>query len=183
MKKILSKIIFWLIGWEAIGSFTYPKKCVVIAAPHTSNWDFVIGRFYGYISGISPKYLIKSSLFMPVIGALFKRNGGIPVNRSSKNNIVDIMVDRFNKTDRFILGIAPEGTRSRVERWKTGFYHIAYKANVPIVLLALDFKNKQIGVINSFLPTGDIDNDMMFIQNQFYDIEGKIPGNYNKIIR
>lgn len=183
MKKILSKIIFRLISWQTMGSYTYPKKCVVIAAPHTSNWDFVIGRCYGYIAGISPKYLIKSSLFLPVIGTLFKRSGGIPVDRSSKSNIVNTMVARFNNVDRFILGIAPEGTRSKVERWKTGFYHIAYRANVPIILVALDFKNRKIGVINSLVPTGNIDDDMLFIQDQFKNIEGKKPENYNKIIR
>ena len=180
MKKILSKTIFWFIGWKAIGPFEYPRKCVVIAAPHTSNWDFVIGRLYVYITGINARYLIKSSLFLPIIGSFFRWDGGIPVNRSAKNNIVDIMVAKFNNTDSFILGIAPEGTRSRVDRWKTGFYHIAYKANVPIVLVGLDFKNKQVGVINSFIPTGDIDNDIIYIREQFKNIEGKIPRNYNQ---
>ncbi|MEC7863973.1 MAG: 1-acyl-sn-glycerol-3-phosphate acyltransferase, partial [Bacteroidota bacterium] len=155
MKKILSKIIFWLMGWEVMGTFDYPKKCIIIAAPHTSNWDFFIGRCYGYISGVSPKYLIKSSFFIPVLGTLFKCNGGIPVYRNSKHNLVNQIVDRFNSSDNFRLGIAPEGTRSRVEKWKTGFYYIAHKANVPILLLAMDFKNKKIGVINSFIPTGD----------------------------
>ena len=183
MKRILSKIIFWLIGWESIGDFNYPKKCVVIAAPHTSNWDFLIGRCYGYILGIQVKYLIKSSFFVPVLGALFKWNGGIPVFRNSKSNLVDQIVERFNNTDALILGIAPEGTRSRVEKWKTGFYHIAYKANVPILLLAVDFKHKKIGVINSMKPTGDMDTDMLFIQNQFKNFKGKIPENYNPIIR
>ena len=183
MKKILSKIIFWLMGWETIGSFDYPKKCIIIAAPHTSNWDFLIGRCYGYITGIFPKYLIKSSLFLPVLGTLLKWNGGIPVYRDSNTNIVEQLLERFDNTDNFILGIAPEGTRSRVERWKTGFYHIAFKASVPILLLAMDFKNKKIGVINSIIPTGDIDKDMFFIQNEFKDIEGKIPENYNPIIR
>jgi len=181
--RILSKIIFWLMGWEAIGTFDYPKKCVIIAAPHTSNWDFLIGRCYGYISGIKPKYLIKSSLFIPVIGALFRWNGGIPVYRNLRNNLVDQIVNRFKSSDTFMLGIAPEGTRSRVVKWKTGFYHIACKANVPILLLAIDFKNKKIGVINSLNPTGDIDNDMLFIQEQFKNIQGKIPEKYNSIIR
>ena len=183
MKKILSKIIFWLLGWEVIGTFDYPKKCIVIAAPHTSNWDFFLGRGYSYISGITPHYLIKSSFFVPVFGAFFKWDGGIPVDRDSKNNIVDQVVQRFNNSDNFILGIAPEGTRSRVEKWKTGFYHIAYKTNVPILLLAIDFKNKRIGVINSIVATGDIDKDMLFIQNQFKEVKGKIPENYNPIIR
>ena len=182
MKKILSKVIFWLIGWKATGSFDFPKKCIIIAAPHTSNWDFVIGRLYGYISGISPKYLAKSELFLPILGTFFRWNGAIPVDRYSKNNLVDQITERFNISNSFMLGIAPEGTRSRVEKWKTGFYHIALKANVPILFLALDFKNKEIGIINSLMPTGDIYKDMIFIQNQFKDIEGKTPENYNPII-
>jgi 1-acyl-sn-glycerol-3-phosphate acyltransferase len=179
MRKIFSRIIFWLIGWESIGTFDYPKKCIVIAAPHTSNWDFFIGSCYGYISGIQAKYLIKSSYFVPVIGTLFRWNGGMPVYRDSKNDLVDQIVKRFNSSDRFILGIAPEGTRSRVEKWKTGFYYIAHKAKVPILLLAMDFDNRKIGIINSLTTTGDIDKDMSFIQNQFKDIKGKIPKNYN----
>ena len=180
--RILSRIIFWIIGWKAIGTFDYPTKCIIIAAPHTSNWDFFIGRCYGYISGIYPKYLIKSSLFFPVLGTLLKWNGGIPVYRDSSNNLVDQTVDRFNSLDSFKLGIAPEGTRSRVQKWKTGFYHIAYKANVPVVLVALDFKKKEVGVVNSLNPTGDINKDMIFIQNQFKDVKGKIPENFNPII-
>ena len=183
MKRILSKIIFWLIGWEAIGDFNYPKKCVVIAAPHTSNWDFLIGRCYGYIAGIQAKYLIKSSFFVPVLGTLFRWNGGIPVYRNSKNNLVDQIVERFQHTDNLIIDFAPEGTRSRVEKWKTGFYHIAYKAKVPILLLAVDFKHKKIGVINTINPTGDQHKDMLFIQDQFKDLSGKIPENYNPKIR
>tara|TARA_B100001758_G_scaffold121463_1_gene104447 strand:+ start:866 stop:1417 length:552 start_codon:yes stop_codon:yes gene_type:complete len=183
MKEIFSRIVFALIGWEVIGTFDYPKKCVVIAAPHTSNWDFLIGRCYGYISRVKVKYLIKSSYFSPILGIFFKWNGGIPVYRDSKNNLVDQIVEQFNSSDNFILGITPEGTRSRVKKWKTGFYHIAFKANVPILLVAMDFKNKQVGVINSLIPTGDINKDMIFIQNQFKDIEGKIPENYNPLIR
>jgi 1-acyl-sn-glycerol-3-phosphate acyltransferase len=183
MMRILSKIIFWVMGWEAIGTFDYPKKCIVVAAPHTSNWDFLIGRCYGYISGVNSKYLIKSSFFIPVLGILFKWNGGIPVYRDSKNNLVDQIAERFNNSENFRLGISPEGTRSRVGKWKTGFYHIAHKAKVPILLLAMDFKNKKIGIINSLIPTGDIDKDMIFIQNQFKDINGRIPEHYNPIIR
>lgn len=182
MKKILSKIIFWMIGWEVIGISDYPKKCIVVAAPHTSNWDFLIGRCYGYIVDITPKYLIKSELFFPVLGTLFKWNGGIPVYRKSQHNIVDQIVARFNNADKLILGIAPEGTRKRVEKWKTGFYHIANNANLPILLLAMDYKNKKVGIINQFIPTDDIEKDILFIQDQFKSIEGKIPENYNPII-
>ena len=183
MNKILSKIIFWLMGWEIIGSLNYPKKCIVIAAPHTSNWDFLIGRCYGYIVGITPKYLIKSELFVPVLGTLFKWNGGIPVYRKSQHNIVAQIVSIFNNTDELILGIAPEGTRKRVEKWKTGFYHIAHNSNIPILLMAMDYENKKVGIIDSITPTVDIEKDMLFIQEKYKDIKGCIPENYNPIIR
>ena len=179
MKKIISKFIFWILGWKVIGSLNYPKKCIVIAAPHTSNWDFLIGRCYGYICGINPKYLIKSSFFVPVLGTFFKWNGGIPVYRNTKHNVVEQLAERFNRNDDLILGIAPEGTRSRVEKWRTGFYHIANNANLPILLLAMDYKKKEVGVINQFITTNDIEKDMLFIQDQFKNIQGKIPENYN----
>ena len=171
------------MGWSVIGSVKYPRKCVVIAAPHTSNWDFLIGRCYGYIIGIRARYLIKHSIFIPILGSLIKWNGGIPVFRHSSNNMVDQMVNMFNTNNDFILALSPEGTRSRVDSWKTGFYHIAKKANVEILLVGLDFKDKQIGVINRITPSGDFEKDMCFIQNQFKDFKGKIPENYNNIIK
>lgn len=179
MKRRLSRMIFWLMGWKVIETFNYPNKCVVVAAPHTSNWDFFIGRCYAYIIGINASYLIKSSFFVSFIGFLFKRDGGIPVYRDSRRNIVDQIVERFNNTNNLILAITPEGTRSLVEKWKTGFYHIACKANVPIVLLAMDFEKRRIGVIDSIMPTGNINKDMLFIQDKYKDMKGKIPEYYN----
>ena len=179
MKKSISKIIFQIIGWKVVGKLNYPDKCLVIAAPHTSNWDFFIGRCYAYIIGIVPKYLIKSELFLPILRSLIKWNGGIPVYRHSKNNVVDQITEIYNSTDKFILGSSPEGTRRRVERWRTGFYHIAVKSEVPILLLKMDYEKKEIGIINEFHPSGDIDKDLLFIQNQYKNIKGKIPKNYN----
>ena len=179
MKKLISKIIFQIIGWKVVGKLNYPDKCLVIAAPHTSNWDFFIGRCYAYIIGVVPKYLIKSELFLPILRSLIKWNGGIPVYRHSKNNVVDQITEIYNSTDKFILGISPEGTRRRVERWRTGFYHIAVKSEVPILLIKMDYEKKEIGIINEFHASGDIDKDLLFIQNQFKNIKGKIPKNYN----
>jgi 1-acyl-sn-glycerol-3-phosphate acyltransferase len=179
MKRLLSKLIFKINGWKIIGVSTYPKKCVVVTAPHTSNWDFFIGRCYAYIIGIQPKYLTKSELFLPVLGALIKWNGGIPVYRKAKHNVVDQVVEMINCSDAIIIGIAPEGTRTKVENWKSGFYHMAVKANVPILLLKMDYKNKEVGVICVFMPCGDFEKDMLFIQEQYKGVKGKIPENYN----
>ena len=105
MKIILSKFIFRLIGWKIIGKNSLPDKCLLIGAPHTSNWDFLIRRCYGYILGIDAKYLIKSQLFFPVFGFLLRINGGIPVYRHSRNNFVDQIVDLYNKNDKFIFSV------------------------------------------------------------------------------
>ncbi len=182
MKKIISKFIFKIIGWKIVGNSTYPERCIVIAAPHTSNWDFLIGRCYGYIIGITPKYLIKSELFIPIIGTLLRANGGIPVYRNSRNNVVDQIVANYKGAHKFILGIAPEGTRKRTERWKTGFYHVARKLDIPILLLRIDYKKKEIGVCKQFKLTGNFNKDMLFIQEQFDVSQAKFPENYNPTI-
>ena len=179
MKRLLSKLIFKINGWKIIGVSTYPKKCVVVTAPHTSNWDFFIGRCYAYIIAIHPKYLIKSELFLPILGTLIKWNGGIPVYRNSKNNVVDQAVEMFKSSSQLNLGIAPEGTRTRVDKWKTGFYHIAVKANVPILLLKMDYEKKEIGIMCEFNPNGNFEEDMFFIQEKYKNIKGKTPEYYN----
>ena len=179
MKKLLSKFIFWISGWKVVGEREFPDKCLVISAPHTSNWDFPVGRCFTYIIGIVPKYLIKGELFLPVLGTLIKWNGGIPVYRNSKNNVVNQISELFNLKEKFIIGISPEGTRKRVDSWKTGFYHISVKANVPILLVKMDYKNKEIGIIDTLKPTGNLEEDFYFIQEKYKDIIGKIPENYN----
>ncbi len=179
MKQLLSKLLFKLNGWKIVGPHVYPQKCLVIAAPHTSNWDFFIGRCYSYIIGVSPKYLVKSELFLPVLRILIKFNGGIPVYRKAKNNVVEQVVGMFENATQLHLGIAPEGTRTKVAKWKTGFYHIASTAKVPLLLLAMDYKKKEIGIIAEFMITDDFDKDMLFIQQKYANVSAKIPDNYN----
>ena len=179
MKRLLSKLIFKLNGWKIIGVKKYPVKCLVLSAPHTSNWDFMLGRCYAYIIGVMPKYLIKSELFLPVLSTFIKWNGGIPVYRNSKNNVVNQAVEMFKNSSQLNLGIAPEGTRNRVDKWKTGFYHIAVKANVPILLLKMDYEKKEIGIICKFKASGNFEKDMFFIQEKYKNIKGKIPEHFN----
>ena len=152
---------------------------MVVTAPHTSNWDFFIGRCYAYIIAISPLYLTKSELFLPVLGTLIKWNGGIPVYRKAKYNVVDQVVEMFKNRSQLNLGIAPEGTRTRVDKWKTGFYHIAVKSNVPILLLKMDYEKKEIGIMCEFNASGNFEKDMLFIQEKYKNVKGKTPGNYN----
>jgi len=179
MKRLLSKLLFKLNGWKIVGTHVYPEKCLIIAAPHTSNWDFLIGRCYAYIIGVKPKYLIKSELFLPVLATFLKWNGGIPVYRKAKNNVVEQVVDMFENATQLHLGIAPEGTRTKVAKWKTGFYHITSRAKVPLLLFSMDYKKKEVGVIAELMITGDFEKDMFFIQQQYANVTGKIPENYN----
>ena len=175
-------LAFTVFGFMALNSFssTDPSFNKSVTGTEVLNSGGMVGA---YLADGLVLIFGTGSFFVPVLGAFFKWDGGIPVDRDSKNNIVDQIIQRFNSSDNFILGVAPEGTRSRVEKWKTGFYHIAYKTNVPVLLLAMDFKNKRIGVVNSIVVTGDIDKDMLFIQNHFKEVKGKIPENYNPIIR
>ena len=182
MKTILSKIVFKLIGWRIVGEIPKLEKCLVISAPHTSNWDFLIGRCFAYITGLKTKYLIKSELYVWPLSLLIKWNGGIPVYRKTGKNTVDQVVQMIKKADSIILAIAPEGTRKRVVKWKTGFYYIAEKANIPIVLMYMDYKKKEIGYFDVLIPSGDLQKDLTTIQEYYKDVVGCKPDQYNRQI-
>ena len=142
-----------------------------------------ISHCYAYIIDVQPKYLIKGELFLPVLSTLLKWNGGISVYRKENKNVVDQICKMFSEDSELNLGITPEGTRAWVRKWKTGFYHIAIKANVPILLLKMDYEIKEVGVICEFMPSGDFEKDMTFIQDKYKDVKAKIPEYYNpKII-
>jgi len=179
MLALISKFILKSLGWSIINEVELPNKAIIIAAPHTSNWDFLIARCYTYSVKLKANYLIKEELFYPILGWLIKINGGIPVYRNNKNNLVDQVVDRFNREESLILAMTPEGTRKKVDKWKTGFYYIALNAHVPVILFKMDFKTKEIGFLNLINLTGDFQNDMQFIENQYKNQQGKISANYN----
>ncbi|MFK5878827.1 MAG: lysophospholipid acyltransferase family protein [Flavobacteriaceae bacterium] len=177
--KTLSKFIFTtLFGWKIIGEF--PKdiqKYIVIGAPHTSYWDFVIGMFVRNIKSERINFIGKASLFKPPFGFVFKWLGGTPVDRSKNNNLVDAIVQVFNNKEKFRLALSPEGTRKKVAQWKTGFYYIAKGAKVPIVMFTFDFGKKQVALSKPFYPTESLGEDMKFIQNFYKDVKGKHPKN------
>ena len=164
----ISKIIFSFLGWRIIGDNDFPNKCVLIAVPHTSNWDFFYARLYSYIVKIQPKYLAKKELFVPFISYLIKLNGGIPVDRSKKNKLVDFLSKKIIDSKTIILSLSPEGTRKKVNEWKTGFYYIAKKAIFPIVSVSMDAKKKEVVFSKPFYPTNDINKDFEFLK-KFYD--------------
>ena len=154
------------------------KKYVLIVAPHTSNWDFFVGIAARSILKLRSKYLAKNSLFrIPVVGWLLTQLGGFPVDRSRHSNLVEQVAEMFRNRDKLVVTLTPEGTRSYVPKWKTGFYWIAHQANVPIVMVGFDYGNKIVEVKPPFYPTGDIEKDLPFILNYYRSIKGKHPEN------
>jgi 1-acyl-sn-glycerol-3-phosphate acyltransferase len=167
--KLLYKFIWWLVGWKIIGDVPKDeKKYIIIAAPHTSNWDFLIGISMKSIVDFDSKFLGKKTLFRPPFGWFFRMMGGYPVDRSKKSNVVDQVVGIFNRHEEFIIAIAPEGTRGNVNEWKTGFYHIANGAQVPIVRMVIDRRKKQVEIFSPFYTTGDFITDMIKIKEVYF---------------
>ena len=133
MKRIFAKLILKFLGWRITGNNIFPKKCVIVVAPHTSNWDFIYGKCYAYALGIQPKYLVKSELYFWPISWFINHNGGIPVDRTQSTSLVDQLSLKIKNEDEFMLTLSPEGTRSKVDKWRTGFYYVAKKANIPMM--------------------------------------------------
>ncbi|GAB1445574.1 lysophospholipid acyltransferase family protein [Flammeovirgaceae bacterium] len=170
-------LIFKILGWKTKGEFPKElKKYIIAVAPHTSNWDFPLGVAARSILKIQKaKFLGKSPLFKPPFGWFFRMLGGYPVDRSKSQDMVEQVAALFNSHDEFVLAIAPEGTRKKVERLKTGFYYIARKANVPIVPVGFDFKNKEIVVSEPIYSTESFDHDMALLLGFYRTITGKNP--------
>ncbi len=173
--RLISNSIMNFTGWRVNGSLPDIPKFILIGAPHTSNWDFVL--FLGVIFRLKadPRFMGKAELFRPPHGWFFYWCGGIPVDRSKSTGLVDQMVNACHRSKKFILVITPEGTRYHVHEWKRGFYHIATKANIPIVMAKVSGKDKIVHVGEVFQPTGDIDADMESIQAAFTGFEGINP--------
>jgi 1-acyl-sn-glycerol-3-phosphate acyltransferase len=179
IKKIFA-YFFKRKGWTATG--TIPKnikKCIIIGAPHTSNWDFVYGVGSLNYYNIDIKYLAKKELFVFPFKKMFYALGGIPVDRSKSGSLVDQIIEMFNKSEELIVLIPPEGTRKKVRKWKTGFYRIALGAKVPIILGALDYKAKTTNLGPVFYPTGNMEEDFAYIRNYYEGVNAKIPENFS----
>lgn len=177
LRTIYSFVFFKVIKWKIVGDFDISiKKYIVIVAPHTSNWDFVIGIMARSILKVkNVKFIGKSQLFKWPYGFIFRAMGGHPVDRTKHNNLVEAVVDIFNAKEKFAMALAPEGTRKKVNKFKTGFYHIAIKAKIPIYKVGFDFSRKLIIVDKPFHPTGNMDKDMTLIMDFYRSIRGKHP--------
>lgn len=169
----LGKFMLLLFGWRIEGTMPNRAKFIIVAAPHTSNWDFFFGIMAVFAIGFEAHWLGKDTLFTWPFGVLMHWLGGIPINRRVRLGAVDQAIALFTRHDRFIMGIAPEGTRKKVERWKTGFYHIAKGAGVPIVLAFFDYSRKVIGIGPVISPSDDMAADMKKIQAFYAGIAGK----------
>jgi len=161
------------LGWKITGALPQINKYVLIAAPHTSNWDLVIGLIARFSQKGSFYFLAKHQVFFFPLGSILKALGGIPVHRSKPHDLVESITMMFKERENFILGLAPEGTRSPVKRWKTGFYHIAYRAKVPIVMVGFDYSKKEFIIREPFWPTGAIEEDFKHIIEFYRGIKGR----------
>ena len=178
--KHIAFIILKMMGWKVTNSLPEGiPKCVVIMAPHTSMWDFVLGRLGFFVLDIKVRFLIKKEMFFFPLGPFIKWMGGIPVDRSKSSNTVDYIAGLFDDHKHLYFTITPEGTRKQVEHWKKGFYYIAQKANVPIALGFLDYEKKLGGIGKVFIPSGNFDEDFKMIRDFYAGIAAKHPERFN----
>ena len=172
----MAKFLLGLAGWRVNGTLPNIPKYVLIGAPHTSNWDFLL--FLGVIFALRAdvRFMGKAELFRPPYGWFFYYCGGVPVDRKKSTGLVEQMVEACSKADKFILTIAPEGTRHHVSDWKKGFYHIAKSAGIPIVMAQVDGKHKAVHIPDQvFYPTEDMEADMKVIKGKFEGMVGIKP--------
>ncbi|MBL0687214.1 MAG: lysophospholipid acyltransferase family protein [Sulfurospirillum sp.] len=171
----LALIIYRCSGWKIEGSKPDLAKYVIIAAPHTSNWDFFYTVCLAFIFGIKTQLMMKADWFFWPAGPILRWLGAIPVDRNRSNSIVAQSIAAFRQREEMVLVVPPSGTRKKVMYWKTGFYHIAHGAGVPIALGFVDYRRKVGGFGPTVTPSGDIDGDMMAIRRFYTDITGKYP--------
>jgi len=175
MRALASFIYFRLMGWKQNGSFPHIPKCVIIVAPHTSWVDFVVGLLIRKIVNQKINFIGKKSLFKPPFGWLFRYLGGTPVDRSKNEDTVASISRIFNSREEFRLSLSPEGTRKKVDKWRSGFYYIAKAAKVPIVMVAFDFGKKEVKISDPIWPTNDKEADFRTYMEFYKGVEGKIP--------
>jgi 1-acyl-sn-glycerol-3-phosphate acyltransferase len=177
MLRSICQFFFYVTGWKVKGAVPPSiHQFVMIVAPHTSNWDFVVGLAARSILNLDKtKYVAKKELFRFPFGWLFRKLGGYPVDRSKHSNFVDAAADLFRLHTEFSICFTPEGTRSYSPKWKTGFYYIAMKAKLPIIMVAFNYATKQVIVEPPFTPTGVVEKDINFMMDYYRKIPGKFP--------
>lgn len=175
MKRRIAEFILGLFGWKVIHNLPRVDKMVVIGAPHTSNWDLPIGLLVMWALEHNFRWVAKHTIFFWPAGWFFRKLGGIPVDRRVHTGFIHRAAEVVREHDRIALVIAPEGTRSKTRNWKTGFYHIAVEADVPIAPGYIDAVRKTVGFGEAVYPTGDIDKDFEEIKKVYLGIKGIRP--------
>lgn len=178
IQKLCAFILFKIMGFKAIVTEQIPDKYIIALAPHTSNWDFIIGNLYSRAIGFKCNFLMKKEWFFWPLGYVMKSLGGIPVYRDKRTKSTERIAQQAIEADAFRLCITPEGTRKANADWKKGFYYIALSANIPILLYGLDFEKKLIICSKTIVPTGDVEKDMTEIKEYFKNFKGKHPSRF-----
>lgn len=175
----LASLIYKCLGWSVEINIPDCPKCIICIAPHTSNWDFIYGKLACNSIGWTASFLIKDSWFFFPFNIFFRYLGGIPVSRKKKgSDLTETIINKFNTLPNLKLAITPEGTRKKVKKWRTGIIYIAIGAKVPILLAKFDYKKKLISINDIFYPSGNVENDMIFIKNYFKDVRAKYPDKF-----
>jgi len=177
-KRFCNWLLYKRMGWKTEVTQDHPDKYIICLAPHTSNWDFIIGLLYSRAERMKSNFLMKKEWFFWPLGPIFKSLGGIPVHRQKKTSMTDSMAETAKEAKEFRLCITPEGTRSLNPEWKKGFYFIAQKAGIPILLYGLDYERKLIQCTKTIIPSGDLEKDMCEIKQYFKGFKGKKPENF-----
>ncbi|MCI7764693.1 MAG: 1-acyl-sn-glycerol-3-phosphate acyltransferase [Bacteroidales bacterium] len=178
MKSFCKWMLYDVMGWKSIITEEHPQKYIICLAPHTSNWDFIIGQLYSRANGVRSGFLMKKEWFFWPLGPIFRSMGGIPVYRQKKMSMTDSLIKSAKEADTFQIAITPEGTRKPVSEWKHGFYYIALGAKIPILLYGIDYEKKEIVCTRTIIPTGDYNKDIILIKNYYRDFVGKKPQNF-----
>ena len=178
MQGFYRYLLYRLMGWQTDVTVELPKKYIIALAPHTSNWDFILGQLYSRAEGFRCGFMMKKEWFFWPLGPIFRRMGGVPVQRSKHTSLTDQLAEIARKAETFNLCITPEGTRKPVTEWKKGFYYIALKAELPILLFGLDYGRKRIVFTRAVIPNGDVESQMKEIKDYFSEFEGKHPENF-----
>jgi len=175
LNRLSKTILFSWLGFRETITEPLPEKCIIALAPHTSNWDFIIGNLYSRANGFHCDFLMKKEWFFWPVGILMRRLGGIPVHRSKQMRSTDVIAEQAREAKTFRLCITPEGTRKAQPEWKKGFYYIALKAHLPILLYGLDFADRRIVCTKTIIPSGDIEAEMREIKEYYKDFKGLHP--------
>lgn len=178
----ISLVLLKILGWKTYGTLPKINKYVIIVAPHTSNWDLFYGILLAYAMKLNTIYVAKKELFRGPFSLLMKWSGGIPVDRASHTHFVEHMASQFNKNDKFVLAMAPEGTRHKKDYWKSGFYYISLKAQVPIQLAFIDYERKTGGAGPLIYPTGDLEKDLDTMRNFYLTVKGRYPEKASSVV-